>query len=283
VVSYSFIDPNLSALVCPQDAAIPLQNPISEEMSLMRTSILPALLSTLSYNENRQQERIRLFESGLVFFLEAADIRQVAMISGLISGYKYPKIWNNNKETCNYYDIKGDVEVLLGLGGNIDAFSFIPAQYGCFHPGQCARVDYDGEPIGHIGALHPAIARKLDLKTAPFLFELQLDAVKSAILPSVQTLSRYPEVSRDLAIVIADSVSADAILALIRDEGGEFLTNLRIFDVYQGDAVTKGKKSIALGLTWQHPSRTLSDEDINTIIGSCVNALYDKFNAKLRS
>lgn len=283
VVSYSFIDPNLSALVCPQDAAIPLQNPISEEMSLMRTSILPALLSTLSYNENRQQERIRLFESGLVFFLEAADIRQVAMISGLISGYKYPKIWNNNKETCNYYDIKGDVEVLLGLGGNIDAFSFIPAQYGCFHPGQCARVDYDGEPIGHIGALHPAIARKLDLKTAPFLFELQLDAVKSAILPSVQTLSRYPEVSRDLAIVIADSVSADAILALIQDEGGEFLTNLRIFDVYQGDAVTKGKKSIALGLTWQHPSRTLSDEDINTIIGSCVNALYDKFNAKLRS
>ena len=107
--------------------------------------------------------------------------------------------------------------------------------------------------------------------------------MKSAILPSVQTLSRYPEVSRDLAIVIADSVSADAILALIRDEAGEFLTNLRIFDVYQGDAVTKGKKSIALGLTWQHPSRTLSDENISTIIGSCVNALHDKFNAKLRS
>ena len=283
VVTYSFIDPVLSALVCPQDVAIPLQNPISEEMSVMRTSILPGLLSTLSYNENRQRERIRLFESGLVFSLKTDDICQVAMISGLISGSKFPENWSNDKELCDFYDVKGDIEVLLGLGGKIDALSFTPAQYGCFHSGQCARVDYDGEPIGHIGALHPAIARKLDLKTAPFLFELKLDPVKSAILPSVDALSRYPEVSRDIAIVIADSVSADAILALIRDQAGEFLTNLRIFDVYQGDAVTKGKKSISLGLTWQHPSRTLSDEHINTIISSCVNALHDKFNANLRS
>ena len=170
VVSYSFIDPVLSALVCPQDVAIPLQNPISEEMSVMRTSILPGLLSTLSYNEKRQRERIRLFETGLVFTREADDIRQVAMVSGLISGSQFPENWNNNKELCDFYDVKGDIEILLGLGGKIDALSFTPAQYGCFHSGQCARVDYHGKPIGHIGALHPAIVRKLDLKTSPFLF-----------------------------------------------------------------------------------------------------------------
>ena len=283
VVTYSFIDPVLSRLVCPQDVAIELQNPISEEMSVMRTSLLPGLLSTLSYNENRQRERIRLFESGLVFTQEQDDTRQIAMISGLISGSKYPENWSNYKDICDFYDVKGDVETLFGLGGKNHALGFIPAQYGCFHSGQCARVVHDGETIGHIGSLHPAIQLKLGIKNVPFLFELRLDRVKSAILPSVTALSRYPEVTRDLAIVIADSVPADAILALIRDQAGEFLTNLRIFDVYQGDAVTKGKKSVALGLTWQHPSRTLSDEDINTIISSCVNALQDKFNANLRT
>lgn len=283
VVTYSFIDPVLSRLVCPQDVAIELQNPISEEMSVMRTSLLPGLLSTLSYNENRQRERIRLFESGLVFTQEQDDTRQIAMISGLISGSKYPENWSNYKDICDFYDVKGDVETLFGLGGKNHALGFIPAKYGCFHSGQCARVVHVGETIGHIGALHPAIQLKLGIKNVPFLFELRLDRVKSAILPSVTALSRYPEVTRDLAIVIADSVPADAILALIRDQAGEFLTNLRIFDVYQGDAVTKGKKSVALGLTWQHPSRTLSDEDINTIISSCVNALQDKFNANLRT
>jgi len=283
VITYSFIDPVMSKLVCPQDVAIPVQNPISEEMSVMRTSILPGLLSTLIYNENRQRDRIRLFESGLVFNQEQEGTTQVGMIAGLISGSKYPKNWHNNNEICDFYDVKGDIEVLLGLGGKGQTFSFKAAQNGCFHSGQCARVVCNDELVGHIGALHPAIQRKLGIKNATFLFELRLDQVNAAILPHVKTLSRFPEVSRDLAIVIADSVSADELLALIRDRAGEFLTNLRIFDVYQGDAVTKGKKSIALGLTWQHPSRTLSDEEINTIISSCVNALQDKFNANLRS
>ena len=137
--------------------------------------------------------------------------------------------------------------------------------------------------LGHAGALHPAIARKLELDTEAFLFELDLEAVQKGELSRAGLLSRYPEVNRDLAFVIDDSIVAEEILALVRDNAGEYLTSLRIFDVYQGDAIQKGKKSVALGLTWQHPSRTLSDDEISNIIGSCVNVLQEQFNANLRN
>ncbi len=283
VVTYSFIDPAFAATVCPGEEFIRLQNPISAEMSVMRSSILPGLLSTLIYNENRQQERVRLFETGLVFSEKAGETRQIAMISGLISGSRLPINWTNNKEICDFYDVKGDVESLLSLGADLSTYSFSASNHGCFHSGQCARVEKAGELIGHIGALHPAIQRKLGIAANTLLFELALEPIKPRLLPQAKPLSKFPEVNRDLAIVLDATTSSAAILANMRENAGDYLTNLRIFDVYQGDAVEKGKKSIALGLTWQHPSRTLSDDDINTIISSCVNGLQDKFNANLRN
>ena len=284
IVTYSFIDPSLAKLLGGEETRqITLENPISQDMSVMRSSILPGLLSTLQYNENRQRERLRLFESGLVFRKNGDKTEQLAMISGLISGTRYPENWSNNKTISDYYDVKGDIEVLLGLGGNIAQLSFSAASHSAMHSGQCARVELNGEEIGHIGALHPAIQREMGLSGAPCLFELRLDKVQQAQLPRSEPLSRYPEVNRDLAIVLDEAVSAREILSVIHENAGEFLTNFRIFDVYQGDAVTKGKKSIALGLTWQHPSRTLSDEEVNTIISSCVNALQEQFNANLRN
>ncbi|PCJ28469.1 MAG: phenylalanine--tRNA ligase subunit beta [SAR86 cluster bacterium] len=284
VVTYSFIDPELASTVCPgpEEEHISLQNPISAEMSVMRSSILPGLLSTEKYNENRQQERIRLFESGLVFRKVGEKIQQTSMISGLISGLKYPVNWNNNKELCDFYDVKGDVELLLSLGIELSSYRFIPATYGCFHSGQCARLEKNGETVGHIGALHPGIQRKLGITANTMLFELNLEAIKPKLLPSIKPLSKFPEVNRDLAILLDRDICASDILSNVRENAGNYLTDLRIFDVYQGDAVAKDKKSIALGLTWQHPSRTLSDDDINAIISSCVNGLQDKFNANLR-
>lgn len=283
VVTYSFIDPALAETVCPGEEFISLQNPISAEMSVMRSSILPGLLSTLMYNENRQQDRVRLFESGLVFNKDQGETRQTAMIAGLISGSVLPVNWSNNKELSDFYDVKGDVESLLALGANLSTYSFTTGNHGCFHSGQCARVEKAGELIGHIGALHPAIQRKLGISTNTLLFELALDPIRAKSLPKARSLSKFPEVSRDLAIVLDRSTSSADILANVRENAGDYLTNLRIFDVYQGDAVANDKKSVALGLTWQHPSRTLSDDDINTIISSCVNGLQDKFNAKLRN
>ena len=285
VVTYSFIHPELSELVCGNEIqTVSLENPISEEMSVMRASILPGLLNTMQYNANRQQDRIRLFETGLVFTENTGDYEQINRIGGIISGSRYPQNWNNTDDVNDFYDVKGDVECILRLGGDNRHFQCQPAEFGCFHPGQCARIESkEGGLLGHLGALHPAIARKLELDTEIFMFELDLDAVQIGELPIASVLSRYPEVSRDLAIVINDSVPAEKILTIVRANAGELLTSLRIFDVYQGDAVEKGKKSIALGLTWQHPSRTLSDDEISVIISSCVNVLEEQFNAKLRN
>lgn len=283
VVTYSFIEPSLADSLFPDQPGVPLQNPISADMAVMRSSILPGLISTLQYNENRQQERVRIFETGLVFQQNEKDIAQKAMLSGLISGNKFPENWSNNKELTDFYDVKGDVELLLTLGLEPERYSFVPAEYACFHSGQCARIERDGIGVGHIGALHPAMQRKLGLSADCYLFEIELAALQDRRLPTASALSKFPEVSRDLAILIDESHSSAEILSNVRANAGEYLTDLRIFDVYQGDAVAKDKKSIALGLTWQHPSRTLSEEDINTIISNCVNGLQDKFNANLRN
>jgi len=283
IISYSFIDPALSELFSGSEQVITLQNPISEEMGVMRCSLLPGLLSSYQHNANRQHERLRFFETGLVFQRNEEEIQQEARVAGLIAGSQLPKSWSNDRDQSDFFDLKGDVEVLLGLGGKTGRLSFFPvAEFG-YHPGQCAEIrDSKGERVGVLGALHPAIQRKLDLDQSIFVFELRLVSLLEARMPQVSALSKYPEVQRDMAIVIDEAVSADSISNLVRASAGEFLTDLRIFDVYQGDAIAKGQKSVALGLTWQHPSRTLSEEEITAIIGNCVNALQEQFNADLR-
>ncbi|MDB0051637.1 phenylalanine--tRNA ligase subunit beta [Gammaproteobacteria bacterium] len=283
VVTYSFIEPSFADTLFPDQPGVSLQNPISSDMAVMRTSILPGLITTLKYNENRQIERIRIFESGLVFQGSGEEIKQTAMLAGLISGNKMPINWNNNKELCDFYDLKGDVELLLALGLEPGRYTFVAADYACFHSGQCARIESNGAVVGHIGALHPAIIRKMGITGSCYMFEVQLAPLQERRLPAASALSKFPEVSRDLAILIDSSCASADVLANVSENAGEHLTDLRIFDVYQGDAVAKSKKSIALGLTWQHPSRTLSEDDINTIISKCVNGLQDKFNANLRN
>ncbi len=283
VVTYSFIEPSLAQTLFPDQPGVPLQNPISADMAVMRPSILPGLISTLKYNENRQIERVRIFESGLVFQKNGEEIKQTAMLAGLVSGNKMPVNWTNNKELTDFYDLKGDVELLLALGLEPDRYTFVAAEYACFHSGQCARIERDGVPVGHIGALHPAMQRKMGITGNCYLFEVELAPLQERRLAAASALSKFPEVSRDLAILIDSNCASADVLANVRENAGEHLSDLRIFDVYQGDAVAKNKKSLALGLTWQHPSRTLSEDDVNAIISKCVNGLQDKFNANLRN
>ncbi len=283
-ITYSFIDPQLCQKVMGDEReTIALQNPISEEMSVMRPSILPGLLAALLHNQNRQQQRLRLFETGLIFNKEGGKTTQVEHIAGLICGTRSPSNWFNNKEISDFYDVKGQVEALLALSRSGEQFSFQPGQHPALHPGQCAQINAaDGDIVGYLGALHPAVQQALGVHGEVYCFELQTASLLDRQVPAAQPLSKFPEVSRDLAIVVDESVPAGEILAAMREQAGEFLTDLRIFDVYQGDAVAKNKKSLALGLTWQHPYRTLSDDEINAIISSCVNALHELFNANLR-
>jgi len=283
VITYSFVEPGLLHKVKPTPSPVSVQNPISSDMSVMRTTLWAGLLSTYMHNANRQQDRIRIFETGQVFLRHGIQISQPSYIAGLLSGSRAPELWCNDKKSVDFFDLKGDIESLLGLGANTNNVEFFPAYNSALHDGQCAKVHLNGEEIGVFGALHPGLERELGINNNVYLFELQLEKVQQAVLPTAAELSRYPEVNRDLALIVDKSICADQVIHVIRKNAGELLKDLRIFDVYQGDAIEKNKKSIALGLTLQHPSRTLGDDDINTIINSCVKELEDTFNAKLRN
>ncbi len=283
VITYSFVEPGLLEMLNPGVEATPLQNPISADMSVMRTSLWPGLLSTLRYNANRQQDRVRIFETGQVFLKRDGVLTQPSYLGGLVSGSLHQESWSNVKKVVDFFDIKGDIESLLDLTRNAIDYNFVKASHPALHSGQSAALHLNGQQIGLVGALNPAIQRKLDISNRAYLFEIDLDSLQHARIPRMRELSKFPEVNRDLAIVIDEQVSASQILEAVRACAGDYLIDLRIFDVYQGDAVEKSKKSIALGLTLQHPSRTLGDEDINGIINSCVKELQTQFNAKLRN
>lgn len=283
VITYSFVEPGLLAMIRPEPKPVALQNPISADMAVMRTSLWAGLIQTLRHNVNRQQGRVRLFETGQVFLAGDDRIDQPEMLAGLTYGTRMPEDWSQPKVASDYFDLKGDLESVLEITGAGDEFTFEKAEHPALHPGQCARILRKGQPVGWLGCLAPRIQRELDLVEKAYVFEIELSAVMHAGVPSFKPLSKFPEVSRDLALVLDSNVPAHSVRQSLQELAGEFLTSLRIFDVYQGDAIGAGKKSMALGLTWQHPSRTLGDDDVNAIIERCVKGLEVKFNAKLRN
>ncbi len=284
VITYSFVEPELMRSLAPEPEAVALNNPISSDMSVMRVSLWPGLLQTLHHNLNRRQDRVRVFETGQVFLRrDDGGIDQPVMLAGLLYGPRWPQQWNQPAAASDFFDLKGDLQALLELSAASDRVAFEPASHPALHPGQSARIRVDGRPIGWAGTLDPRLQRDQELSSPAFVFEVELAAVQATAVPQFQPLSRYPAVSRDLAVVVDESVPAADIRTTVREHAGEHLVDLRIFDVYQGDAVGAGQKSMALGLTWQHPSRTLDDDDINAIIDNCVKGLETKLNAKLRN
>lgn len=281
-ITYSFIDPKWFELFNPGVKPLMLANPISNDMAAMRSSLWPGLVKALQHNLNRQQSRVRLFESGLRFVGQLEGLKQEAMIAGVVCGKRLPEAWAHGREGVDFYDVKADVEALLGAAGALDAFSFVPGEHPALHPGQTARIERDGKLVGYLGAIHPELAKSLDLGQSVYLFELVLAEVMSGRLPTFSELSRFPEVRRDLAVLVDREVAAEAVLDTIREAAGEWLTELRLFDVYHGKGIDPLRKSLAVGLTWQHPSRTLNDDEVNTTTQNIVTSLEGRFNATLR-
>lgn len=282
VITYSFIDPGLHGQLTENDSRLRLLNPISSEMSEMRSSLLPGLVQAARYNLNRQAERIRIFETGLKFAREEGDISQVPMVAGLIAG-NYNENWADSQRAYDFFDAKGDVEALLGLGRQVENFSFVPAKVGFLHPGQTASVLREGRSIGLLGKLHPALVTELDLPEDVFVFELELEPLLDRPLPAYEPLSRFPSIRRDLALLVDDSVRASELLQSIREEGGKLLTDVNVFDVYTGEKLEKGKKSIALALTLRHREHTLTESEVNTVMERITAQLQNRFAATLRS
>lgn len=282
VISYSFVEPELeSSLSLPQSDAITLSNPISSEMSVMRRSLWPGLIQTLKHNQNRQQDRVRIFESGLVFSKTDA-IQQKAMLGGLIWGNQSPEQWGEKGRPVDFYDIKGDVESLLSMTNDIAAFRFESAEHPGLQTGQSARILRGQQCIGWLGALNPQLQKTLDIPAKVYLFELAMNGLLDAALTKVTALSKYPSVRRDIALVLDTGVNYTELEQLIRQQAGENLERVVLFDVYQGENIQAGKQSMAIGLIFQNPSRTLNDDEINSIINSCIKALEAQFNAELR-
>lgn len=281
-VTFSFIDPKTFALFHPDAEPLTLANPISADLSVMRVSLWPGLVKALQHNLNRQQSRVRLFEAGLRFVGQLDALRQEPMLAGVICGSRLPEGWANSRENVDFFDIKADVEALLGSAGAAAEFTFVADEHSALHPGQTARIERNGHAVGFVGALHPELTNALGLDQSVFVFELNLAAVAAGRLPEFRELSRFPEVRRDLALLVAREVPAQALLQAVRAAAGEFLTDLRLFDVYQGKGIDPSSKSVAVGLTWQHPARTLTDEEVNNSLQDVVTALETQFQATLR-
>ncbi len=285
-ITYSFVDPKLHALFPVGKTIIPLKNPISADMAEMRTSLMPGLIGALRYNLNRQQTRAALFESGLVFEKGEADIAypQVRKIAGLLFGQRQPTAWNTTKTLVDYFDIKGDVEALLAVTRNSAAFSFEAAK-NCpafMHPGQTAEVHLGGQKIGFVGALHPSTLKAIDVAGAVYVFELALDGLLEGAVPVYSPLSRYPSVSRDMAVLVGETISAVQIEQTIADVAGDQLKDVALFDVYAGQGVAQGYKSLAFSLTFQNAERTLKDDEIQQAVDNVVKTLADVYGASLR-
>ncbi|MEI9480949.1 phenylalanine--tRNA ligase subunit beta [Enterobacter cancerogenus] len=285
VITYSFVDPKLQQLIHPGQEALILPSPISSEMSAMRLSLWTGLLGTIVYNQNRQQNRVRIFESGLRFVPDTQanlGIRQDLMLAGAITGNRVEEHWDLAKSTVDFYDMKGDLEAILDLTGKLSEIEFRAEAIPALHPGQSAAIYLDGKRVGFIGVVHPELERKFDLNGRTIVFELEWNPVADRVIPQAQDISRFPANRRDIAVVVAENVPAADILAECKKVGVNQVVGVNLFDVYRGKGVAEGFKSLAISLILQDTSRTLEEEEIAATVAKCVEALKERFQASLR-
>ncbi|GAB4355588.1 MAG: phenylalanine--tRNA ligase subunit beta [Gammaproteobacteria bacterium] len=282
-ITYSFVDPELQRLLDPEMEPVALANPISADMAVMRTTLWSGLLQAAVYNQKRQQNRVRLFEAGLLFRREGGDLQQKEALAGVILGNVEPEQWGCSPRESDFYDLKSDVEAVLGLTGPAGGFIFSPtSRHPALHPGQSARIEKNDKTIGWIGALHPAIERRLGLQGRGVVFEIDVASITEGSIPAFRPISRFPAIRRDLAVVVDEAVPAQEINRVITAVAGDLLTNLQLFDVYRGKGVDSGRKSLALGLTLQDQSRTLKDKEVEKVLENVLMALNKEFGATLR-
>jgi len=285
VITFSFVDEEIESLFSLQNKGKALANPISQDLSVMRSSAWPGLIKTAQYNLNRQQSRVRIFEQALQFKNTDSGLQQLPSLSGLITGNREPEQWASASQKVDFFDIKGDVEQLLKISYlHANKISFVPADDSAYHPGQSAKILCGDLVVGRIGKLHPRIQSELDIDPAIFLYELQLDElIQKPSVTMFQTLSKYPSIRRDITIIVEDNVSAKEIRSNIEQLNIECLNSIELFSVYKGKGIPESKKSISLGLILQEFSRTLTDKEIEQTVLLIISQLENKVGAEIRS
>ncbi|NUS39601.1 MAG: phenylalanine--tRNA ligase subunit beta, partial [Lysobacter sp.] len=282
-VNYAFVDAALLAQWQADGGAVPLANPLSAELAVMRTRLLPGLVAALGRNVARQQARVRLFEVGNVFArpADAGDAPvETLRVAAVACGAASPEQWGEPARPVGFHDLKGDLESLAALSGARLEFRRSQAPWG--HPGRSADVYRDDMHLGWIGQLHPRLQQALGLDLDVVGFELDLEPLLVRPVPKAQPLSRYPSVRRDLAFVVAEDVPWAALRASVQAVAGAYLRDLVLFDRYVGKGVETGCKSLAMGLILQDETRTLTDRDVDAVVAEVLAALQREHAAVIR-
>jgi len=278
VITYSFISNEYHDLIDPDAKKIELKNPISDDMSIMRSSLWPGLLQTVEMNQRRGHHNARFFEVGLCFGGISVD-EQKQKIAGIVCGERFESQWASPKREVDFFDVKSDVESLLNLSGNV--YLFEAAEHSALQNGQSAKISKNGQLVGWIGALSPYLQKKLSLPKL-FLFELNQRDIGQRKVSSYQSFSYFQASQRDIALVVTKDINADQLIHAIQSLNQEHLIEVSLFDVYEGEHIDKGKKSVALNLTYQSIKETLTDEQLNQQVEDIITHLESKFSAKLR-
>ncbi len=282
-ITYTFVDAALDEWVSPGTASVEVANPIASDMAVLRRSLWPGLINAARVNVTHQRQRLRLFEIGTQFAAVGDRVAEAAVVAGLAIGSRMPEHWDGAGPDVDYYDLKGDVEAVLGLTGALAEFRFEPATHAALSPGRTARILRGERPIGWLGQLHPELAKRVDKKHAAVVFALELDGLAPARVPAFQKYSKYPSIRRDLAIVVDDQVTVEALTKAVRAAAGDLLQQVVVFDVYRGKGVDSRQKSVGLGLILQDSSRTLTDEDADRKQCSVMQKLEHEFGATIRT
>lgn len=281
-ITYSFVDPAIQKHFADSEVEpIKLANPISADLSVMRHSLWPGLVQAMVYNLNRQHDRVRLFEVGRVFRGQLAEIDQHQCIGGLVYGDIKPEQWNEKNRKVDFFDVKADVEALLALGNG--SVEYRAEAHPALHPGQSARIYQNGRAVGWIGALHPKLNKPLGFSGKAYVFELELTVCLQAVIPKFAALSRYPAIRRDLALVVDNTVLAFEIEHCLKGIESDILKSIQLFDVYSGDGVELGKKSIAVAFHLQHGERTMTDDEVDALMLQITDKLQSELGAVVRT
>ncbi|MCX7555154.1 phenylalanine--tRNA ligase subunit beta [Marinicella sp. S1101] len=283
VINYSFVgEKQLSDLDLQQDV-FGLANPLNKEMAVMRTHLLPGVLGNIKANLARQEQQLALFELGKVFS-KSAEIQQDDVLLMAKTGQQSPEQWSADDAKVDFFTLKGDVETLLS--DSIDELSFEVSDHSYLHPGRQAAIKSAGRIIGYLGQVHPSVCQKMKIKQEVYVAELNVSDIQKIKLPAWQVVSKFPQVRRDLAVIIKDDVTWAAVAAAVRaslraDES--LLYKLCLFDVYKGDNIEKGYKSLAMALIFQENNRTLEDKEVDKLVSKAVSFLAEQLNAEIRS
>ena len=282
-ITYSFVDAETQLKIEPELPVIALQNPISSELGVMRTGLWCGLLDVALKNLNRQQTRIRLFEAGLRFTRRGEAIVQEKSLAGLILGPVREEQWGESSRVVDFFDLKADLEAIFRLTGHENTVTFVAGQHPALHPGQSALIFLGEERLGWAGMLHPGLEKELGFESRVFLFELDQNRLLRRDIPVFEPLSRFPQVRRDLAVIVGEDVKVANLVACVKQCSPELIRQVVVFDVYQGGGIESGKKSVALGLVLQDDSETLTDARVDAVMAAVVTELVNVFNGKLRN